>query len=192
MSLQPKFSPREWNFIAMAQRGMDVKDIARESGIRSNHVAATLGRIYRKLGIQTRIKQLGVWQFAFQENPPPPVVIEKPVTNVKRNTAKAINSKELIVKLRHRDGDGCFFCGNPIDFSLAGKWRENGPTMHIMKGGFPKGPVPDEKRKLAHRACNPMVKWKDRSEAKLESHRRYNDKRKERRVLAMPSGEIVS
>ncbi len=174
--MEPKFSLRELNVIAMVQRGLLVQDIAREFGNASpTHVSATLARIYNKLGIKPRIEQLREFEFGAPQKPPQPAT----VVNVKKTPAKAIDNQELVVRLRHRDGDGCFFCGNPIDFSRGGRFLESGPTMHIIKGGYlKKGPVPDEKRKLAHRLCNPVVKRKDARQSRSEHQKKYRSGRK--------------
>lgn len=159
----------------MAQRGLQVVQMAEETGVRANHISATLTRIYVKLGFKSRMEQLREYQFGEVKRPS--------VENVKRTSVKAIDSKELIIKLRHRDGDGCFFCGNPVDFSPGGKLLENGPSMHIVKPGMKKGPIPDDNRKLAHRSCNPIVKLKDARQARYDQQKKYRSERKESLVV---------
>lgn len=172
--MEPKFSLKELDVIAMAQQGLSVSEIAQHTQRTANQVSASLSTIYVKLGLKSRMMQLREYQFgapvAKAQTPEPKHVVHR-----------SIDNKELIVKIRHRDGDGCFFCGNTIDFAPESKFLEHGPSMHIIKDGIARGQlIPDDHRKLAHRSCNPQVKVKDNKRSRLESHSRYRQRRREK------------
>lgn len=166
--MTPKFSLREMDMIAMVQQGISSRDIAVRMGNQPSNVSSAIGKICDKLGFKDRIQQLREYQFGAVKPSPP-------INRI--GTMRASIKKDLIVKLRHRDGDGCCFCGTPINFSRESKFLEYGPSISFHRDGVKRGaPIPDENRRLAHRQCNPNVTVKDRRMNLKETKRRCLEK----------------
>jgi 5-methylcytosine-specific restriction endonuclease McrA len=67
-------------------------------------------------------------------------------------------SANRVTRLRKRDGDGCWLCLSPIDFSLPSADQMSRSVDHVIPRSLG-GPDREWNRRLAHRKCNAEREW---------------------------------
>lgn len=162
-----KLSKQQARIAEMIHQGLPVSAIAPQLKLTEGSVRQYLHHIYTKLQIKGR-KELAAWWGQGGQD-----ITEPPKLKKIRSRLSFREYRDLIVRLRFRDGDVCCFCNTPIDFSKLGWEMSMGPSLHLTKrpGGHEQVQLTDADKKLAHRECNPDVTTKD-----LAAHRKSKEK----------------